>query len=108
MFIHKIITPMFIKRFQCVGSECLSHCCQDWLITIDKKTYKKYHSSESIEIKQISQDHVIKSENGDDYAFIRLTDEKKMPVPDRKTVVQYLQQTGSVCDESHLPRLSAQ
>lgn len=40
MFIHKIITPMFIRRFECVGSECLSHCCQDWFISIDKKTYK--------------------------------------------------------------------
>lgn len=94
MFIHKIITPMFIKRFQCVGSECLSHCCQDWLITIDKKTYKKYHSSESIEIKQISQDHVIKSENGDDYAFIRLTDEKKCPFLTEKRLCNIYSKLG--------------
>lgn len=79
MFIHKIITPMFIKRFECVGSECLSHCCQDWFISIDKKTYKKYHSADSIEIKQISQDHVLKSMRPGTYAYIRLTDEKQCP-----------------------------
>ncbi|HHN8370184.1 TPA: flagellin lysine-N-methylase [Morganella morganii] len=79
MFIHKIITPMFIRRFECVGSECLSHCCQDWFISIDKKTYKKYHSADSIEIKQISQEHVLKSERAGTYAYIRLTEEKQCP-----------------------------
>ncbi|WP_413494474.1 flagellin lysine-N-methylase [Morganella psychrotolerans] len=94
MFIHKIITPMFIKRFQCVGSECLSHCCQDWLISIDKKTYKKYHSAESIEIKLISQDHVIKSDRGGDYAFIRLTDEKKCPFLTEKQLCNIYSKLG--------------
>ncbi|HCT4929753.1 TPA: flagellin lysine-N-methylase [Morganella morganii] len=79
MFIHKIVTPMFVRRFECAGSSCLSHCCQDWFISIDKKTYKKYHSTDSIEIKQISQDHVLKSERTNAYAYIRLTDEKQCP-----------------------------
>ena len=79
MFIHKIITPMFIRRFECVGSECLSHCCQDWFISIDKKTYKKYHSADSIEIKQISQDYVLKSDRPGAYAYIRLTEKKLCP-----------------------------
>ncbi|HHN8373267.1 flagellin lysine-N-methylase [Morganella morganii] len=79
MFIRKIVTPMFIRRFECVGSECLSHCCQDWFISIDKKTYKKYHSADSIEIKQISQEHVLKSERAGAYAYIRLTEEKTCP-----------------------------
>lgn len=51
----------------------------DWFISIDKKTYKKYHSADSIEIKQISQEHVLKSERTDAYAYIRLTEEKQCP-----------------------------
>ncbi|WP_306309508.1 flagellin lysine-N-methylase [Xenorhabdus yunnanensis] len=79
MFIHKIITPMFIKRFQCVGSDCISHCCQDWFISVDKKTYKKYHHADSIEIKQIAQAYVLKSEKKGNYAYIRLNEQKACP-----------------------------
>ncbi|RUT66939.1 lysine-N-methylase [Morganella morganii] len=94
MFIHKIVTPMFIRRFECVGSECLSHCCQDWFISIDKKTYKKYHSAESIEIKQISREHVLKSEREGAYAYVRLTEDKKCPFLTEKRLCNVYSKLG--------------
>lgn len=99
MFIHKIITPMFIRRFECVGSECLSHCCQDWFISIDKKTYKKYHSADSIEIKQISQEHVLKSERAGNICVYPADRRKTVSVSDRKAAVWCLQQARAFGNE---------
>ncbi|WP_088041554.1 flagellin lysine-N-methylase [Bacillus sp. EAC] len=39
------LVPSHFKKFSCIGSECENHCCQGWVVSIDKKTYKKYQNS---------------------------------------------------------------
>ncbi|MBR1728608.1 MAG: flagellin lysine-N-methylase [Selenomonadaceae bacterium] len=34
--------PEYVSKFQCDGQACNAHCCRNWNIDIDKKTYKKY------------------------------------------------------------------
>lgn len=38
----KAIVPTYFKEFKCTGSECRYTCCQEWKISIDKKTYTSY------------------------------------------------------------------
>lgn len=34
--------PEYVSKFKCDGQFCGAHCCRNWIILIDKKTYKKY------------------------------------------------------------------
>lgn len=56
-----IFEPKFISNFQCIGSQCIEHCCQGWSIHFDKKSYGKYLKSPSIEIKNITAHSVFLS-----------------------------------------------
>ncbi|RXK32668.1 hypothetical protein BBD39_10260 [Arsenophonus endosymbiont of Bemisia tabaci Asia II 3] len=61
---HREIIPLFDKKFKCIGDQCLSHCCHGWTINIDKKTYKKSKTAHQIEIKEITDKHLIKYPKG--------------------------------------------
>lgn len=79
---HREIIPLFYKKFKCIGDQCLSHCCHGWTINIDKKTYKKYKTAHQIEIKEITDKHLIKYPKGsgiNKYSFIALDKEDKCP-----------------------------
>ncbi|WP_430510020.1 flagellin lysine-N-methylase [Gottfriedia solisilvae] len=39
------LVPSHFKKFSCIGSDCENHCCQGWVVPVDKKTYKKYQNS---------------------------------------------------------------
>ena len=34
--------PTYAAAFQCIGPQCEDHCCQDWAIPVDRRTYEKY------------------------------------------------------------------
>lgn len=34
-----MLVPEYIKDFQCIGPNCEDHCCQGWLITVDKRSF---------------------------------------------------------------------
>lgn len=40
----KLLKPYYYDEFKCIGDKCISHCCKDWKITIDKETYNYYQS----------------------------------------------------------------
>ncbi|MBL8259492.1 MAG: flagellin lysine-N-methylase [Candidatus Competibacteraceae bacterium] len=37
-----VVRPTYLGRFQCVGGDCIEHCCANWGITVDKASYKRY------------------------------------------------------------------
>ena len=37
----KCLRPTYVKNFKCDGSKCLSRCCRNWRVVIDRDTYKK-------------------------------------------------------------------
>ena len=34
--------PQYVSKFKCDGAKCDAHCCRDWNIFIDAKTYEEY------------------------------------------------------------------
>ncbi|MGZ9897268.1 flagellin lysine-N-methylase [Shewanella gaetbuli] len=36
-----IIKPNYVSLFSCIGPKCSDSCCNDWMITFDKQSYKK-------------------------------------------------------------------
>ncbi|MDU4092917.1 MAG: flagellin lysine-N-methylase [Pantoea sp.] len=80
MKIHKVITPNFYKKFQCVGAACLNHCCQGWVIYIDKKTHEKYINSANKELRDISNKYFLKTREGKNkYSIIRFNEKGTCP-----------------------------
>lgn len=38
----RMLIPQYIKKFNCIGSECEDTCCKNWAITVDKTSYQRY------------------------------------------------------------------
>ena len=49
------ITPNYVNKFKCLGSECIDTCCQGWMISIDKKTHNKYQGIEIDGVNKINK-----------------------------------------------------
>lgn len=51
-----MLVPEYINEFQCIGPQCEDHCCQGWLITVDRKSFfslKEIKNSElTLKIKE--------------------------------------------------------
>lgn len=69
----------YYDNFRCIGNECEDHCCKDWFITIDKKTYIKYKKIQKSEFKNKLMNNIGRnrqSKSDFDYAKIKLIDNK--------------------------------
>lgn len=76
---HKILSIDFYDDFQCVGNNCEDHCCKDWSITVDKKTYVKYQKLPVSEFKKKLSSHINRNRKAKgDYAYgkINLVEQK--------------------------------
>lgn len=72
-----VLSIDYYNDFKCIGNKCEDHCCKDWSITIDKKTYIKYKKLQSSEFKNKLMDNVGRnrqSKSDYDYAKIKLSD----------------------------------
>ena len=106
-----VIAPMYMETFQCIGSSCEETCCQGWVITIDKQTYKKYRTIEVRELRDKIKASVVLTENAasaDNYAQIKLDDngscvfldEKKLCGIQSKLGASYLSKTCHIYPRS--------
>ncbi len=83
MQIHKVITPEFVKKFACVGPDCLISCCQGWQIHIDKKTHHTYLNEQHPEIAQLAKENLLRVRNGKSrYSIIKLDAQNQCPFLD--------------------------
>lgn len=76
---YKVLSVDYNDEFECIGNKCEDHCCKDWNITVDKKTYMKYKKLASSEFKTKLCNNVgrnRKSKSDYDYAKINLIDNK--------------------------------
>lgn len=72
---RQILSMDYYNDFRCIGNKCEDHCCKDWRITIDKKTYMKYKKLQNSEFKNKLMDNVGRnrqSKSDYDYAKINL------------------------------------
>jgi len=65
------LVPSHFKKFSCIGSDCENHCCQGWIVSIDKKTYKKYKNSSDDSLAKNIKRHKGSDENMP-YASIKM------------------------------------
>ncbi|MEN5015160.1 flagellin lysine-N-methylase [Erwinia sp. Eh17-17] len=55
----KVVEPVFVTDFKCVGSECRDHCCKGWDVTLDKTTVNRYLKSTQIDIRNIASESIV-------------------------------------------------
>lgn len=53
-----IVRPTYLGRFQCVGGDCVEHCCGNWGITVDKASYKRYRQVADPVLKPLLKIHL--------------------------------------------------
>lgn len=95
MQLHKIITPDFFNRFQCVGPECLILCCRGWAVIIDEKTHKKYISSSHPGISKIAKENLILRNKGEgDYSIIKMNEKGECPFLNQNKLCMVHQDLG--------------
>ncbi|MGY0216845.1 flagellin lysine-N-methylase [Endozoicomonadaceae bacterium StTr2] len=80
-----VLYPKFYQDFSCIGPECEHHCCQNWLITIDRKTYKAYKKSKDLVLRDITENRMSRPRNQTDghYRRIDLKEDGSCPLQNK-------------------------
>ena len=72
------LQPEYVSKFKCDGQSCEAHCCRGWIISIDKKTYKKYANIKpKFEAEKITQ-HISKTK--DNKYVVQLDENQSCPM----------------------------
>lgn len=72
---QQVLSIDYFDKFKCIGNKCEDHCCKNWSITIDKKTYMMYKKLQQSEFKNKLLDNTGRnrqSKSDYDYAKIKL------------------------------------
>ena len=84
----KALTPMYVQKFSCIGSDCSDNCCTGWKVTIDKKTFNAYRQTKNLKLADQLDTHVkrIRSQASEtDYARMELNPTtRQCPMMDNK------------------------
>ncbi|GGG78073.1 flagellin lysine-N-methylase [Paenibacillus radicis (ex Gao et al. 2016)] len=62
------LTPEYIKKFQCIGSDCEDTCCSLWEVSINKDTYEKYQNIADSSFKESLIKNIQVNKSGSNYA----------------------------------------
>lgn len=97
----KVLSIDYYNEFQCIGNQCEDHCCKDWSITVDKKTYNKYKKLPASEFKKKLNDNINRNRkaNGENsYGKINLIN-KKCPMLSEERLCEVYSNLGpdSMC-----------
>ena len=49
-----MLQPRFYREFSCIGPDCEHHCCQNWQISLNKRTFKSYSKSSDIKLREFA------------------------------------------------------
>ncbi len=79
---YKVLSIDYYDAFQCIGNKCEDHCCKDWSITVDRKSYVKYQKLPASEFKNKLSGHINRNRRAvNDYAYGKINlIEKKCPM----------------------------
>lgn len=79
---YKVLSIDYYDEFQCIGNKCEDHCCKDWSITVDRKSYVKYQKLPASEFKNKLSGHINRNRRAkNDYAYGKINlIEKKCPM----------------------------
>lgn len=101
------------NNFECIGGLCEDHCCKEWIISIDKPTYKKYEKETNKEFKETFKNAVLKLKDGgkNNYAMINLGEDGACPFLDNERLCSIYKIMGpeNMCSTCKIyPRYSVQ
>ncbi|HBU11746.1 MAG TPA: hypothetical protein DEB31_03170 [Clostridiales bacterium] len=94
---EKTFMPEFANAFQCAGPACEYSCCQEWIITIDKKTYNKYRAAKDPWLKARVSQGLKRTPGGDSqqYASVMLDKETGLcPFLDEQSLCAWQKKLG--------------
>lgn len=60
---RKVLQPLYMKDFYCIGSACEDTCCKGWRVDLDKETYLKYKKVVNLELKDKMKKYVKRKHN---------------------------------------------
>lgn len=79
----KIISPSYVKGFECIAGDCEDSCCIGWNIDIDKITYRRYFRTKDMLMKKEFVKHIHRNEDSHcdevDYGRARMQESKYCP-----------------------------
>ena len=88
----------YYNKFECIGSDCEDTCCSGWMISIDKKTYRKYKNISDLSFRKEVLTNIGRDrKNGGDYK-VKLRDDTSCPFLNESKLCDIYQR----CGESHL------
>jgi lysine-N-methylase len=70
------LQPRYVSRFSCLGPSCEDNCCNDWHISLDKKTFEDYSGAGSGRFAKVVRINP-EPRNDANYGHIVLTGEKQ-------------------------------
>lgn len=77
---ERVLQPVYMNQFRCIGSECEDTCCGGWQITIDKKTYKEYKKVSDRDFQKklrVSTVRIKESNHANAYAAMKLNEKNE-------------------------------
>lgn len=94
----KVIKPDYYDNFACDAAECVFTCCQDWKITVDEKTKRRWQKLPCPEPMKAGKkrviDYVTAADGGDEIILKR---NGKCPFLDEKQLCNLVKAYGEGC-----------
>ena len=94
---RKILQPLYVKKFQCVGSTCDASCCIGWGVPIDQETYEYYRNCEDEQLRpQFDHKVTCNSTNANpaNYAQMVLNEDGSCPFIDAESLCAIQRKMG--------------
>lgn len=84
------------NEFECIGGKCEDHCCKEWIITIDEKTYNNYENEKNEEFKKMFNTSIKKLGNStkSSYAYMVLNKDRDCGFLDNKKLCSIYKMLG--------------
>jgi lysine-N-methylase len=60
---QRILEPLYMEKFACIGSECEDTCCVGWKISIDQSTYKEYEKVNNQELRKSLDENITRNQS---------------------------------------------
>ncbi|QBF83736.1 YkgJ family cysteine cluster protein [Shewanella maritima] len=88
-----IIKPSYVEMFNCIGPHCSDSCCNDWMITFDKQSYKRTVGNKQLaDIAKFALTEV--KDNESTWAIVNLDEQGACPFLDEKKWCQIHSKAG--------------
>lgn len=74
-----VLSPQYMQKFACIGSDCEDSCCSGWRVDIDEKTYQKYRRVKHAKLTPMFKNYISRNRSNPTslrYAQIKMDDNK--------------------------------